>query len=116
MAETGGTVVRDNETDLFAVNGEFTVSVIIARCQRTPAGAYRWNIRLDRLLRPDITVAVRMDEVNESAIDYYLLPTVDMALPKLRLAEQNGIYFDAYRFDTLDYLYGMARRAPVEVA
>ncbi len=116
MAETGGTVVRDNETDLFAVNGEFTVSVIIARCQRTPAGAYRWSIRLDRVLRPDITVAVRMDEVNESAMDYYLLPTVDMALPKLRLAEQNGIYFDAYRFDTLDYLYGMARRARVEVA
>ncbi|HOZ48222.1 MAG TPA: recombinase family protein [Candidatus Hydrogenedentes bacterium] len=116
MAETGGTVVRDNETDLFAVNGEFTVSVIIARCQRTPAGAYRWNIRLDRVLRPDITVAVRMDEINESAMDYYLLPTVDMALPKLRLAEQNGIYFDAYRFDTLDYLYGMARRARVEVA
>jgi DNA invertase Pin-like site-specific DNA recombinase len=116
MAETGGTVVRDNETGLFAVNGEFTVSVIIARCQRTPAGAYRWNIRLDRVLRPDITVAVRMDEVNESAMDYYLLPTVDMALPKLRLAEQNGIYFDAYRFDTLDYLYGMARRARVEVA
>jgi len=116
MAETGGTVVRDNETDLFVVNGEFTVSVIIARCQRTPAGAYRWNIRLDRVLRPDITVAVRMDEINESAMDYYLLPTVDMALPKLRLAEQNGIYFDAYRFDTLDYLYGMARRARVEVA
>ena len=116
MTDLGGAVVQDRETELFLVNQEFTVSLIIARCQRTPAGAYRWNIGLDRILRPDITVAVRMDEVNREPLDYYLLPTIDMTLPKLRLAEQNGVYFDTYRFDTLEYLYGMARRARIEVA
>lgn len=116
MLDLGGSVVQDKETELFQVNEEFSVSLIIARCQRTSAGAYRWGIRLDRVLRPDITVAVRMDEVNQLPMDYYLLPTIDMSLPKLRLAEQNGLYFDAYRFDTLDYLYGMARRARIEVA
>lgn len=116
MLDLGDSVVQDKETELFQVNEEFSVSLIIARCQRTPAGAYRWGIRLDRVLRPDITVAVRMDEVNQLPMDYYLLPTIDMTLPKLRLAEQNGLHFDAYRFDTLDYLYGMARRARIKEA
>jgi hypothetical protein len=28
----------------------------------------------------------------------------------LRLAERNAIEFEGYRFDNLDYLYGMAER------
>jgi hypothetical protein len=40
-----------------------------------------------------------------------------MSLPKLRLAEYNGISLDAYRYDTLDALYGMAARVKIlEVA
>jgi hypothetical protein len=33
-----------------------------------------------------------------------------MTEPQLRLAEHNGISLDAYRFETLDALYGMAAR------
>ncbi|MGE3993853.1 MAG: recombinase family protein, partial [Pseudorhodoplanes sp.] len=62
-------------------------------------------------------VAVRMDRANKAARDYYLLPRLDMSLPKLRLAEYNGISLDAYRYDTLDALYGMAARVKIlEVA
>jgi hypothetical protein len=116
MERLGGSVSRDPETDLLRVNEEFDVSVVIARCQQTPAGSLRWNIRLDRTLEPDITVAVRMDAPNENPLDYYLLPSLDMSVAKLRLAESNGLYLDVYRFESLDYLFGMARRTQIEVA
>jgi len=40
-----------------------------------------------------------------------------MTLPRLRLAEHNGVSLDAYRFETLDSLYEMAARVSLlEVA
>ena len=40
-----------------------------------------------------------------------------MTLPRLRLAEANGLSLDAYRFETLEALFRMAARAPLpEVA
>ena len=32
----------------------------------------------------------------------------------LRVAETNGVYLDAYRFDTLEYFFAMAERVFVE--
>jgi DNA invertase Pin-like site-specific DNA recombinase len=66
MRQLGGVVTIDTSTDLLNVNGEFTASVVIARCRQTEAGAFRWLIRLDAGLKPDITVAVRMDAINGS--------------------------------------------------
>lgn len=103
-------------TQLLTINGEFTASIVIARCRETAAGSPRWHIRFDAGLRPDITVAVRMDRPNRAAIDYYLLPRIDMSAPRLRLAEHNGVFLDAYRFDSLDVLYGMAARAKLREA
>ena len=76
----------------------------------------RWLIRLDEGLKPDLTVAVRMDATNEKVHDYYLLPGLDMIWEDLRIAELNGIYLDAYRFETLDYFVGMGERASLEAA
>lgn len=47
---------------------------------------------------------------NNEPLDYYLLPAIDMTLPRLRLAEENGISLDIYRFDNLDYLHRLAQR------
>lgn len=33
-----------------------------------------------------------------------------MTLDRLRLAEQNGLWLDGYRFDTLDFFYTLADR------
>lgn len=117
IEQIGGTVNRDPLTDLLTVNGEFTASIVIARCRETPAGSLRWHIRFDTRLHPDITIAVRMDQPNRCALDYYLLPRIDMTVSRLRLAEHNGISLDAYRFETLDALYGMGARVMIlEVA
>jgi hypothetical protein len=52
-----------------------------------------------------------MDADNREALDYYLLPSIDIDAAKLSLAEDNGVVLDTYRFETLEYFFGMARRA-----
>jgi hypothetical protein len=117
MAETvaqiekiGGQVEKDPNTDLLTVNREFTASIVIARCLELATGSLRWNVRFDTCLLPDITVVLRMDRPNRVPLDYYILPRIDMTVPRLRLAEYNGLSLDAYRFETLDPLYGMGAR------
>lgn len=112
----GGTVRRDPITDLLTVNGEITASLVISRCMTTQAGTLRWKIRFDTGLRPDITVAARMDTDNRLVHDYYLLPRIDMPMTKLRLGEDNGIFLDAYRFQSLDYFFRLAARTNIRVA
>jgi DNA invertase Pin-like site-specific DNA recombinase len=111
IESAGGSVVQDSATDLLTINGEFTASIIVVRCRLTAAGSLRWDIRFDLGLWPDITVAVRMDRPNREPLDYYLLPRIDMTEPRLRLAEDNGVSLDAYRFDTLEEFFGLAARA-----
>lgn len=112
----GGHVEQDATTDLLTINREFTASIVVVRCRATSAGSLRWQIRFDTGLWPDITIAVRMDGPNQRALDYYLLPRIDMTSARLRLAENNGVYLDAYRFETLDPLFGMAARATLQEA
>jgi len=116
ITELGGTVLRDPGTDLLLVNDEFNVSLVLARCQTHDSGRNHWKIRFDTSLAPDITVAVRLDQTNQAALDYYLLPRLDFGQPRLSLADQNAIEFESYRFDTLDYLYGMAERSRIRRA
>jgi DNA invertase Pin-like site-specific DNA recombinase len=111
IAELGGEVVRDPATDLLRVNDEFSTSLVLARCQPHDSGRNHWKVRFDTSLAPDITVAVRLDHENKAPLDYYLLPRLDFGQPRLSLADQNPVEFESYRFDTLDYLYGMAERA-----
>ena len=112
----GGSVCIDRETDIFTVNGEFTVSLAIARCRQADSGTLRWLVRLDTGLNPDITVAVRMDVLNRDPLDYYLLPSLDMTFERLTLAEDNAISLETYRFDSLDFFYEMARRVTIPEA
>jgi len=112
----GATVTWDAKTELLHLNNELRVSIVLCRHLTTAAGSSRWVIRLDAGLKPDITVAVRMDAGNEQVRDYYLLPALDMTWENLRVAEENGLYLDAYRFETLDYFLGMAERVKIQEA
>ncbi|NUT76878.1 recombinase family protein [Pseudomonas sp. C1C7] len=110
IAEVGGQVSVDPQTDLMMVNQELSISLVLCRCLTTVAGHKRWNIRFDLGLNPDITVAIRMQELEDAALDYYILPTIDIQSPKLRLAESNQADLEIYRFDTLDILSELSRR------
>ncbi|SPA45126.1 recombinase family protein [Cupriavidus taiwanensis] len=116
IAALGGTVVRDPATDLLMLNGEFNASIVLARCQSPATGHYRWKVRFDTSLAPDITVAVRLGQENSSILDYYLLPRLDFCRPRISLAERNPAELESYRFDNLDYLYGMAARSKLRRA
>jgi len=108
IASIGGVVRRDPATDLLLINGEFSLSLVLARCQTPESGRHHWKVRFDTSLAPDITVAVRLDQTNQAALDYYLLPRLDFGQHGINLAERNAVEFESYRFDSLDYLYGMA--------
>ncbi len=112
----GGVVIGDSNTNLLTVNNEFTASLVIARCRQTEAGVFRWLIRFDAGLNPDITVAVRMDATNTEPLDYYLIPRLDLLVERLLLAEDNGAGLDTYRFDNLNFFFGMAKRMRVREA
>lgn len=114
LAKLGGHVDCNAASHLVTVNDEFTVSICIARCIATAAGSLRWQIRFDTSLQPDIIIALRMDRENETILDYYILPRIDLPGPQVRLGEHNGLALDAFRFDSLDQLYEMAARVPME--
>jgi len=116
IQELGAVATLDEKTGLLHLNQELRVSIVLCRHIATDAGASRWLVRLDEGLKPDITIAARMDATNEGIRDYYLLPGIDMTWENLRLAEENGVYLDAYRFGTLDYFFGMAKRVKLQEA
>jgi hypothetical protein len=105
-----GAEIEKSDDDLLMVNGQFSISVVIVRCQRTPAGSARWKVRFDTSLAPDITVAIRMDPTNRAASDYYIFPRLDRLGSALRLAEENVFMLDAYRFDSLDLLFRLGEQ------
>jgi len=116
VAALGGAIERDPATDLLWVNREFTASIVLARCHETESGHHRWKVRLDSSLGPDISIAARLDGGNQALRDYYLLPRMDLGLSRISLADQNAAELESYRFETLDYLYGMAARARLRIA
>ncbi|UVO33446.1 recombinase family protein [Bradyrhizobium arachidis] len=108
LENAGGSVACDPITHLLLVNHEFTASIVLARSFETRTGALRWQIRFDTGLAPDVTIAVRLDRSNEQPLDYYILPSIDMNTGRIRMAEDNVLSLDAYRFESLDFLYSMA--------
>ena len=113
----GGAVRVDPVTDLLTINEEFTASLAIVRSTRTASGDLRWKIRLDAGLKPDITIAARMDGANTAVRDYYLLPWIDLGpQDRVRLAETNGVSLDAYRFDDLERFFELTGRATLRSA
>lgn len=100
----GRRILIDPESCLLELNHNLFISVVISRCFTTPSGIRRWKIRFDSGLRPDITVAVRMDVRNEAIQDYYILPALEFSADQLRLSEENSGFLDGFRTDTLDYL------------
>jgi hypothetical protein len=86
----GAGVFQDKTTDLLHINAELRVSIVLCRHVTTAAGFSRWVVRLDEGLRPDITIAIRMNTSNDAPRDYYLLPAIDMTWETLRVAEDNG--------------------------
>ena len=109
-----GAEVCEGKDGLLKINQEFTASLVVSRCRETLTGRHRWLIRLENTLDPDITIAARLTPNNESILDYYIFPKIETLTAQLRLAGENGIRLDSYRFDNLDFFLSMARRTRIE--
>jgi DNA invertase Pin-like site-specific DNA recombinase len=117
IRRVGGEVSVDPANDLLTVNSEVSLSLVVVRCQVAPSGALRWKVRLDTSLKPDITVAVRLEPDNVTRRDHYLLPWLDVGTnERLRINEDNGVFLDAYRTKDLGPLYHLLRRHPIRRA
>jgi len=114
IRHAGATARHDAVTDLYVINEEIALSVIVARCKPTITGSVRWNLRFDSSLRPDVTVAVRLNKENDKALDYYVFPGSDLYAQRMRLRAENGFFLDLYRFDDLRFVVGMSERTPIE--
>jgi len=95
------------------VSGEFRISVVIARHYTTSAGNSRWQVQLNASSNVDITIAVRMDTDNQEIKDYYIFPHMDFSNKYIKLAKNNGINLDRYRFNSLDCLFYNSERIPL---
>ena len=116
LENAGASVEISAQNDVLTINGEWTASVVIARCHSTPAGTLRWKLRFDISLAPDITIAVRMEQANRQVRDYYLVPLIDMGAWPQKMAEENSPLIDSYCFATLDVLDGLAARCSLKEA
>jgi len=103
----GRMVPVDSSTNLLELNHNLFVSIVISRCFINHSGIRRWKIRFDTGLRPDVTVAIRMDGGNENIYDYYILPSLEFGNNELKLHDDNSDLWDSFRTDSLDYLLEM---------
>jgi len=67
ITRLGGVVARNSNTDLLTIKGEFTTSVVVARCRQIASGGLRWRIRFDTGFAPDFTIAIHLDRSNTDA-------------------------------------------------
>jgi len=116
LKTVGASISQDRKTDLLTINNEYSASLILARCRETSAGSHRWIIRFDTSLNPDITIAARLTPANHEILDYYLLPSVADLGPTLRLASENPLFLEVFRFPDLSFFMTLAKRTRIEVA
>jgi hypothetical protein len=110
----GATVSVNQQSDMLTINSEYTASLILARCRETGGGSFRWLLRFDPSLHPDIIIAARLRPGNDEILDFYLLPSIDVLTEQLRLQPDNGLVLDVYRFKNLNFFMEIAQRMRVE--
>lgn len=89
------------DDDSIIINKNLKLSLIISRCKKTAKGSLRWIVRFDRSLSPDISIIVRMDTLNRSIVDYFIIPSFESIEEKLNIRESNPKLLELYRFDSL---------------
>jgi DNA invertase Pin-like site-specific DNA recombinase len=109
LSTAGARIHRDPINDLLKINEEFTAALSLARCREVRESDFRWIVRFDTSLNPDITIAARMAPGNASILDYYLFPSMDVLANRCRLAQDNGFVLDVYRTTNLTPLVRIAR-------
>ena len=116
LSQSGAHVRFDKEHDLLFINEEMAINIVLAKCNTSASGNLSWRIGFgNKLYTPDLTLAIRLTPENEAALDYYLLPQLDLQNQEVRLHNKNYQAFECFRFDDLSYLNHLAGRIPITV-
>lgn len=110
---TGSEIQLDRDSGLFEINRTFTASLVLARCQQRSENSFRWRVRFDTSLLPDISIVARLQPGNREVLDYYLFPKIDVLWDRLRLQPENGVALDLYRFENLRFFENLARTVDI---
>ncbi len=106
--------IINNENNTININNEIKINLIISRCITMKSGKFRWKIRLQSNLEPDITIVIRMNSGNISPVDYYILPRIDILNDALIIKENNPSHLEYYRFDNLFELFNVLSRVNID--
>lgn len=106
-------IATDN---LLTVNNNLKISVVPSRCKAMKSGRLRWIVRLERSLKPDISIVMRMNNSNTEVVDYYILPHLEKIENMLDLKESNSFLLELFRFDDLQILMNLLSPYPLRVA
>lgn len=80
------------------------ISIVPARCKIMKSGRFRWVVRLERSLNPDISIVMRMNISNTEVVDFYIFPHLEKIESLLGLKENNSFLLELFRFDNLNIL------------
>jgi DNA invertase Pin-like site-specific DNA recombinase len=81
-----------------------TVSILVVRCQRLVTGSLRWPVRRTIDRSAAFTVAVRMQEDNDTFLDFHLLPTRRALKPRLTFKKARQAALRRYQLTTIETL------------
>lgn len=109
----GGSVETFSFNRNLLINGQFTLSVCISRIRTQRLRFWQFGYRSE--MKPDIIVGARVAERGGPITDYYLLPFMFMPHGSwITTSMSSGTRLDLFRCKTLEPLYALCRRTPVE--
>ncbi len=113
ITENGCYVDYNAESNLFIINEELKLSVIISRSKKLSTKT-RWKIRLDRKYKYDICIVMRLNSDNTGIKDYYVFPSIEFVEEELTFSEINPYQIEFYRCDSLELFMFLIKREEVQ--
>ena len=115
LESRGGRVARNPSNDLLTVNDQWTARVIVFSYRASPDISAIRRFHAETGLRPDFTVGLRMDEMNLTPANFYVIPSMDLESWTEELGRHTHLLIDGYLFKSLDVLSNLAAKTALEV-
>lgn len=112
ITENGCYVDYNEVSNLFIINEELKLSVIMSRSKKLSTKT-RWKIRLDRKYKYDICIVIRLNSDNNGVKDYYIFPSIEFVEGELTFSEINPYQIEFYRCDSLELFMKLIKREEV---
>jgi prevent-host-death family protein len=112
LRAAGAYVATDTTNALLTVNDQFTIRLAMSRYYRHAGG--KWLLCLNHSPIPDVLISQRVSS-DGTLLDYFIVPTQDVAEPTLTIRAENRLNVNVYRTNDLDRFIQSVRRIPLTV-